>query len=388
MKFMYVILSFIMLISACNSNCVAPSSPAPDKDEEQSSDVNIGSIVDLVLIYGGSAHRNVIWNADHFTPYVSYINRTNQEHWLFDGFLLLDYIDGKGKIFATGYYGTPATKNEWDALIDYFFTPGQSVDALNKCIEDDISRLGNPPYKRKVIIVLPEPIVAGPGSDYKDTPADYWGTLDNRKLNFTNQEDRIAACNYYIDRVKSKFNEGKFRNLELAGFYWLAEESLHTKSILLPVSEHLTDEGFDFYWIPYWKTNPDYLQWEELGFNAVYLQPNYFFNAQVPYSRLENACKVAIDYNLDLEMEFDLTVLVNNGNLSTRLYDYMRAFRENGILPEKRIAYYQDCDAVYQLYRSSDERDKVIFYDFCDFVLEHQTAYIKNKQESLKSDNE
>jgi len=232
------------------------------------------AVTDLVLIYGGGAHRNVVWDKDHFKPYVSYTDRTNQGHWLFDGFLLLEIIDGKGKIFATGYNGTPATKNEWDSLIDYFFTPERSIDAIDKCIAEEIPVLGKPSCKRKIIVALPEPVVAGQDSYYKEIPADYWGTLDGCKLDFTKDDDRIAACKYYIDRVKSKFNEKKYQNVELAGFYWLAEESVHTKSILPAIGKYLESAGVDFYWIPYWKDNPDYFQWKELGFHAAYLQPN------------------------------------------------------------------------------------------------------------------
>ena len=374
MKYIFVILSILLLMPACCKGDIV----LKEKEEEQLP--HKSPIADLVLIYGGGAHRDVVWNKDHFTPYVSYTDRTNQESWLFDGFLFLEIVDGKEKIFATGYYGTPATKYEWNSLIDYFFTRGQSIDALDKCIAAKIPVLGEPPSKRKIIIALPEPIVAGPESHYKSVPADYWGKLDNRKLNFTNADDRVAACKYYIDRVKSKFDERKFQNLELAGFYWIAEESLHTKPILSVLGNYLNDAGFSFYWIPYWKNDPDYFEWKELGFHATYLQPNYFFNVQVPYSRLEEACKQAIEYDLDLEMEFDLRVFVNDGNRGSRLYDYMRVFRQEGIFANKRIAYYQDCDAVYQLYRSKDERNKAIFHDFCTFVLEHGNAYGKYKK--------
>jgi hypothetical protein len=105
------------------------------------------------------------------------------------------------------------------------------------------------------------------------------------------------------------------------------------------------------------------------------LQPNYFFNLQVPYSRLDEACRVAFDYDLDLELEFDLRVFTDNGDRGSRLYDYMNAFRKNGVLEKKRIAYYQDCDAVYQLYRAKGEKEKNIFHDFCEFVIEHQKKY-------------
>jgi len=330
---------------------------------------------DLALIYGGGAHRNVVWDIDHFTPYVSYTDRSGNEHWLFDGFLLLEIVDGRGKIFATGYYGVPATKNEWKALADYYFTKGQCVDALNSCIAEKKQTLGDPLQKRKIIVGLPEPIVAGPDSHYKETPADYWGDIDGRKINFTVQDDRIAACKWYIDYVKTRFDEGKYNHLELEGFYWIAEETLHTRTILSAVSEHLQEAGLTFNWIPYWKTNPDYLNWKELGFHSTWLQPNYFFNLQIPYSRLDEACQVAFDYDLDLELEFDLRVFTDNGDRGSRLYDYMNAFRKNGVLEKKRIAYYQDCDAVYQLYRAKGEKEKNIFHDFCEFVIEHQKKY-------------
>ena len=375
-KIAHVIVCIMLSVSACFSGS------APNEREEillgqEEILPNKHSIVDLVLIYGGSAHRDAVWNKKRFVPYVTYTDRTNKEHWLFDGFLLLDFIDGKGKIFATGYNGFPATKREWKLLADYFFKSGQSVDALNTCIAEKIQVLGAPPQKRKIIIALPEPIVAGTRSHYPNTPVDYWGVVDDRRLDFTNQSDRIAACKWYIDYVTAKFDEGKFDNLELDGFYWIAEESRHTHTILRAVGDYLDTAGYSFNWIPYWKEKPDYLNWKALGFHTAYLQPNYFFNDQVPYSRLEEACKIAQEHDLDLELEFDMRVFVNKGNRGSRLYDYMNAFRESGVLQNKRIAYYQDCDAIYQLYRAPGEKEKEIFHDFCSFVLEHQECYNK-----------
>ena len=337
------------------------------------------TIVDLALIYGGGAHRNVVWNKSHLAPYVSYTDRKNKEQWLFDGFLFLEIVDGKGKIFATGYYGVPATKKEWLSLADYYFKSGQCVDALNEQITDKIKTLDEPERKRKIIVAIPEPIAGGPNSNYKETPADYWGVIDGKKLDFNNQNDRIIACKWYIDYVIECFNKGNYSNIVLDGFYWIAEETLHTQTILATVGEYLENDGYTFNWIPYWKTNPDYYNWSEYGFHRAYLQPNYFFNETIPYSRLEEACKVAFQYELDLEMEFDLRVFVNNGDRGSRLYDYMQAFRENDVLSKKRIAYYQDCDALYQLSSNSSEKEKELFHDFCDFVIEHQEKYKNEK---------
>jgi hypothetical protein len=335
---------------------------------------------DMVLIYGGGKHRNVTWDKEHFTPYIIYTDGGNNKRWLFDGFLFLEItngVSGNPRIFATGYYGQPAGKAEWTRQVDYYFTEGNGVDALNNCIARAAEQLGAP-EKRKVVIGLPEPIVAGPQSHYTALPADYWGNVDGKQLDFTGDKDRITACKWFIDYVEQRFGEGKFEYVELAGFYWIAEESLHTKTLLAEVAAYLNEKKYSFNWIPYWKTNPDYYDWRSLKFNYAWLQPNYFFNDDTPYSRLTEACTVAQLYQLDMEMEFDLSVFAAGKNRGTRLYDYMKAFRENGILESKRIAYYQDCDALYQLYHASDERDKKLFRDFCQFVGEHQDRYHQN----------
>ena len=336
------------------------------------------SVTDLALIYGGGAHRKMTWDEEHFVPYISYTDRKGKDHWLFDGFLMLEIIDGKGKIFATGYYGVPSTKDDWTALVDYYFTPGQCVDALNQCIAKKVKGLGKPSKKRKIIIGIPEPIVAGLNSHYEQTPADYWGDIDGKKLDFNDPDDRIIACKWYIDYVRNKFDEGKYNQLVLAGFYWIAETAGHTKTILPVVGEYIHQAGYTFNWIPYWKggtDEPDYFSWKALGFHKAYLQPNYFFNDKIPYSRLEEACKVAKDYDLDLELEFDMRVFTNQGDRSSRLYDYLNAFRQNGVLTDKRIAYYQDADALYHLYHASNAKEREIYHDFCTFVVEHQSAH-------------
>jgi hypothetical protein len=177
--------------------------------------------------------------------------------------------------------------------------------------------------------------------------------------------------------VRKRFSEGNFQHLELAGFYWVAEESLHTRSILSGVAAYLNRWKYSFNWIPYWKETPDYYEWKSLKFSYAYLQPNYFFNEAIPYSRLTGACTVARQYDMDLELEFDDRVFVNNGNRGGRLRDYMQAFKVNNSLTTKRIAYYQGNDALYQLYHAANGQDIDLFHDFCAFVMEHQSLYNK-----------
>src|SRR5262245_52480847 len=53
------------------------------------------SITDLVLIYQGAVQR-LPWTPEQLAPYVSARDpRSNQEKWLFDGFLFIEYWDGR-----------------------------------------------------------------------------------------------------------------------------------------------------------------------------------------------------------------------------------------------------------------------------------------------------
>jgi hypothetical protein len=332
---------------------------------------------DMVLIYGGGAHRDVVWDAAHFAPYVSYTDRDGREQSLFDGFLFLEITNGRAaapRIFATGYYGDPARKSDWQALVDYYFRPGIAVDALEQCVAA-VERRCPTGAKRKVIIALPEPITAGPGSAYPRLPSDYWGEVEGVRLDFTRDADRLAACRWYIDCVRQRFDEGRFQHLELAGFYWVAEEARHTATLVADVAACLSRRKYTFNWIPYWKTTPDYYDWRSLQFSCAYLQPNYFFNESIPYSRLTDACAVAQRYGLDLELEFDARALAGEGHRGYRLRDYMRAFRENRMLPVKRLACYQGDDALYRLAQSDAAPDVELFHEFCAFIVEHRTVF-------------
>ncbi|MCW1734760.1 DUF4855 domain-containing protein [Anaerorudis cellulosivorans] len=318
---------------------------------------------DMVLLYTGGAHRSYSWDINHISPYVTYVDENEKEHWLFDSFLFLEIHNGNGKSFATGYTSTPANQLDWKYLVDYFFQSKYTIGALDKAIGSAIERIGNPPNKRKIIIGLPEPI-----KNQKD-----WGSVENGiLLDFSSDDDRIKACQWYIDYVRIKFNEMKYKNLDLAGFYWIAEEATNTRSIIKKIGTYLNDLKYTFNWIPYFKSD-GYLEWKTLGFNYAYLQPNYFFNESVPTSRLDEACRLALDYDMDMEMECDERALVSSKNWGYRLRDYMDAFKKHGIWSSKRLAYYQGGTALYNLSKSVNEEDKKLYHDFCKFIIERPT---------------
>lgn len=86
-----------------------------------------------------------------------------KEQWLFDGFIFLesqdvDRPDSGAYSFMTGVLrdtGVSAGKEQWQELIDYYFTKGNCVDALEQAVEEASARLGKAPCKRRVIMMIP-----------------------------------------------------------------------------------------------------------------------------------------------------------------------------------------------------------------------------------------
>lgn len=175
---------------------------------------------DAVLCYGGSHHRTpFLWDKERLAPYVTYVDKEGTEHWLFDGFIFLEFQDTNRPdaelyAFETGHLrdtGESAGKAQWQELIDYYFTDGNGVEALEEAVKEAAARLGKAPQKRKVIMVLPDPVIH---RHYIDTTSSttYWGALDGRQLDFSRNEDRIAACKWYIDRVREPGSPGATTN--------------------------------------------------------------------------------------------------------------------------------------------------------------------------------
>jgi hypothetical protein len=357
--FLSILLSVVIISCADKNDNPKIVPPTPDKKENmfdwERTRAKLLECENMVLLYSGGTHREYQWNEDHINPYITYIDESGKEEWLFDSFLFLEIHNGLGKTFATGYTKIPADQKDWKDLVNHYFQSRYCLGALERTIDKAINRIGNPDHKRKIIIGLPEPII-----NQKD-----WGTIkDGVPLDFSKSSDRIAACKWYIDYVRNKFNEMHYDNLELAGFYWIAEEATNTRTILADIADYLNVFKYSFNWIPYFKSD-GYSDWKKLSFNYAYLQPNYFFNEDVPFSRLEEACTLAKKYDMDMEIEFDERILSGWGY---RLEDYLKAFDNNGISQTKRLAYYQGGDALYKLSISKENKDKQLYHQFCKFV--------------------
>ncbi len=319
------------------------------------------NITDLALIYCGSVKR-LPWTPAQLAPYVSFKDpRSGKESWLFDGFLYIEYVDGRGHEYAHGYKQASARKQEWSWLLERFFAPGQAVGGLDQSCQAVADRLGTPTRRRQVVLTLPEPIFK-----QKD-----WGTLHGRPLDFSLVEDRVAACGWYVNTALAMWRKSAPKNLDLAGFYWVAEHSWAGKQVLPKVAQVIHSQGKQFFWIPYWKA-AGATDWRHLGFDVAYQQPNYFFHPEIPRSRLDEACTVAKKHGMGLELEFDLRLQSSPEKFRPRLPAYLNAFERDGVAAESAMAYYEGGGALRQMAASKDRAVRQLYREVARFALARQ----------------
>lgn len=329
-------------------------------------------IRDLALIYQGGVQR-IDWTRNQFVPYVTHQFADGTKDWLFDGFLFLEFADGKGYNYAYGYAKKQARRIEWEWLLNRLFEKGKALDALDQCIENEKKNIGKPPFKHKVVLG-----VAIPLPKQKD-----WGIIDGDSLDFNLQSDQIKAAKWYIDQLMARFKKAKYKNLELSGFYWVDEDIATCKDLPKYVSQYIHLQKKEFVWIPYWKAK-GYDQWKELGFDIAYQQPNHFFTKTIPDSRLDEACELALDTGMAMEFECDSKALYDSEDSSyNRMLAYIKAFEEYGVFETSAIAYYTGSKGLIDLYNSTSSEDKKIMDRLARHIVARRSieSFIKQTDE-------
>lgn len=352
--------------------CVTvPGVTAEDKYAELSSkDIN-----DLPLIYIGSPHRSK-WNKEILTPYVVHTFEDGHKSWMFDGFLILEFVlfseDGKENFSIDGAwpYGQDSKKEHWETVLknQLGLHNNTGCAAIDQLIDEYIPVLGAPTRKHKVVFSVPTPLRA----------FQYWGEINGERLNFEKIEDRIKAQKWFIDLIVEEWKKADFKHLELDGIYWVSEApefGQPSGQMATQINEYVHSLGMKTYWIPYYAvTSRD--KWREMGFDLAYTQPNYAFDVKTPHEQLENAVTSAFDIGHGVEMEFegyDFSiydgVYTKQPNASCSLYDihpelydhvkgYVDEFERQEVYEYLPIAYYAGYQAFYDFVNSPNAKDR------------------------------
>ena len=323
------------------------------------------NITDLALIYQGGEQRPQ-WTTERYAPYVSARDAKNgREQWLFDGFLLIEFANGKHGVFEPSPRGKPARKADWLALLERNFATNDGVPNLEKVCEDVAERIGPPLRRRQVILTLPEAI-AGQTN---------WGELDGKALDFRRAADRLQATEWYLDAALQRWKLLAPRQLDLAGFYWVSESFPRSTNFIPAVAGLVHARHYQFFWIPYWhlgQAKGKQANWRVLGFDTAWQQPNHFFDPEVPDRRLEEACALAHSNGMGLEMEFDGRMIDRPQDFERRFDAYLDAFTAQGVKDTASIAYYEGGGALFRLANSVDPQMRAHYDRIAQFILDRQ----------------
>ncbi len=363
----------------------------------------------------GYSHREpYAWDAERFGPHVSWKAPDGKERWLFEAFIFLEGQDYQtGRTFVISPSGASATKAEWQRQLDLWLGQDRGVGALEKACGEVAARIGNPPAKRKVIIGLPDAIMFERFSD-KTSRTDYWGD----GLDFAKVEDRLKALDWYMEEARSRFAALGCKYLQLDGFYITSEEIYlpydidvncrykNWEDIAPALADRCHSKGEKLYWIPYHMA-PGHKYWKQLGIDQAWMQPNWYWDLKSGERHpFDKTLKAMEENGLGMELEFEYSCVANqmkpgvkgpNGDgspvfdaadvpaLQGRVREYMRRYREAGLLGKGSIALYSGSNALTQLAASPLPQDKALYDELCGFVLENRGEL---KKTTVKVDEE
>lgn len=389
MKRIAFILAAILLMSSCGSGTRLYDW---EKDE-------VRPIADAAICYGGHSARNpYLWTPERFEKTVAYTDENGQEHWLFDNMIMMELWDDDYAVtFSIANDGRFSSKKEhWQRQLDYWFDKEYGFAALDQCVADVASRIGEPATKRGIIFSLPDPVYfehytnAMKGENLNTV---YWGEIDGVEMDFAKPEDRVKAYIWLIDAVRAKFAEAGYRHIELIGFYILSEElsvpggfryeyKQHDITIKAAADYcHSVNEGF--YWVPY-AMAPGIESSKDFGFDLVVMQPNYYWtDARWTWEQIESKIR---DNGLGMELEFEGThgepltssILTNlkNGEENpygernkARFKEYLDNARARGLYGEVPFVLYSGTNGLYELGTSEDIKDQAVYHELCKFII-------------------
>lgn len=319
-------------------------------------------IDDMTLVYLGAGFHPA-WDEETFESYVSHTYPDGTQSWLFDGFLFLDYCinNDKGQIVSLGEYNGPgAQKSDWEKLLKVQVgeDSGNGLRALDNVIGRLKRTLGEPGHKHQVVMGVPVAEIRS-GKN--------WGELgDGRQLDFATVADRVRAMKWYVDQLLDVWKAQKFKNIELAGVYWVKEtfydvDDAEMKDVVKLVNAYYHEKDLTVYWVPsyHYYNHAGNKTIDSLGMDVIYIQPNYYFNTDIPISQLDSAIGKAWEDDRFVEVEFNEKALFSvSQEYRARMLDYINHFEEQYVFDYMPVAYYSNDLGVKEFKQSTNKFDQ------------------------------
>ncbi len=344
----------------------------------------VGGTKNMVLIYNGYSPSNPSLGQNtvgELTPYVGYKSPSGTiSDFMFDGFLFLP--NGTGP--SGGAYGInvaqPSVMSDWVYYLNNSFDSLYNLGALDSATGNVKKLLNNSSYKAKVEIAIPFP----------NPSATNFGDVDGDGIseNLTYLAEREKVVKWYIDQVITKWNHANYSNLELVGFYWYSESAGFNvddseTTLLGYIANYIAGQGKVFNWIPFLDAS-GFAEWNLLGFDGAWMQPNYAFSSY-PEQELGEAADAIKKLGMGIEIEIHWNALTVD-SLRSKYYAYLNYGVTKGYMKGAAHTYYQNSGpgTFYQSCISTDPVNRAIYdktYNFIKGTYEPTPTGIKPLKE-------
>ena len=340
--------------------CAGDSGPLevepPEAVPATASPVPSGPATRWVLVYAGSRKSfSPSYSVNQFRRLITHVDTLAQpQYWVFSGAIFLHLYAPSGRTFATWIGGVPATGADWSDYLDSLFVPRAALARLDSMLTLAQTAIGPPPLPFRVSIMIPY-------------PAPSIGMLEfgGRAYDFATEAGRADAVAAYVSEAVRRFQAAGYKQLHFDGFYWLLECAPPSDlGVISRLSAHVHANGTRLLWIPYYGAE-NWNRWAQLGFDAAWLQPNYFFDPGLAPTRLDSAAALAEQGGLGMQVEFDGRIWVESV-YHDRLQPYLATLALWPQLRAREVAVYEGAGALLRMGISKVPEERALYQTIGD----------------------
>jgi len=333
-----------------------------------------GNIQDMVLIY-----QSREWTKEAFKPYLTYVDADgNSVDTLYDTALFLRLSSPDGKYYDRE--DATLTAKDWTDYLDQTFVGSTStIYTLNEAAKQASIDLDMPDYKTNLVVMIP----------YPAKTATSFGAIDGRTLDLSVESDWKYLVDWYLNKVIDYVNNGNYEYIDFKGFYWV-NEAPTLKERIIYTNDKIDSLGYKSYWIPFFHSE-GYFWNEDLGFSALTLQPNHFFDDEETAlgaggtKIIETVAKLGAVHNFGVEMEFDGRFSTDI-NAYNRFLDYLNASVKMGFDgPGYFRNWYEAGGAILQIYNTRAPEMRMLYDNIYQMIKGNyvQREYLEAYNENL-----
>ena len=263
-------------------------------------------------------------SADDWKYVVSYIENGEIKDTLFDSVIAIP---------ESSQHFTATKRNIGKYINGNMLMDGYNLDALDAAVgelKETLMKKDPAAVNYRVQVYLPLFYIPSTMAD--------WGSIDGAAVDCSVNADRVSALIWSVDEALGAFADQKYKNLSVAGMYYVKEELSDDESdaaVYSEVTDYIRGNGLTTMWIPYYNANGWNTAQDTYGIDTIALQANYFPGAEYypnngDIERVAAAAERAKNNGCYTEMEI---CGMREENISG-IKEYYRVAAQNGTVGE------------------------------------------------------